>query len=1292
MKKTILFTFLSVLISSLTLYPQTKTISGTVTSSVEGEGTIPGVSISVPGTTIGTITGADGKYSIAVPQTAATLLFTYIGMKKQEIAIVNQDVMDVVMEPDILGLEEVVVTALGISREKKALGYAVSDVKSDEIQYSKTTNVMNSLSGKVAGVRINSSTGAVGASTFIEIRGSSSLTRNNQPLYVVDGVPLISTIVGSADGVDGVAHKDSNIDINPDDIETISVLKGGAATALYGLRASTGAIVITTKKGKAGKTEVNFGSSVTIENVSQTPVLQNTYSQGSSGTWARFSSTSWGAPVSDLRYTQNPAALPADSRYTDMADYIAKWDPNGYIVPVTSTYATGDVIKTIDQYAFFQTGTTFNNNLNISGGTDKSTVFLSLGNSTSEGVIPNNTFNKTNAKISVDHQFAKQVTVGSNFNFVYTTANKIQQGSNTSGVMLGLVRTPPTFDNAYGYIFPDGTQRTYRGGTGYDNPFWTANKNSYDEKTSRLFGDIHAAYIPTDWLKFSYRFGLDWFTNSYKDYFAIFSRNAPAGKVTTANSINRDINSDLLMTLHKSFGDLDASLTIGNNLYASFYNQIRSQANGLILIDFPNMNNTTDNRGYETTNQKRTAAIFGALSLSYKNMVYVDGTLRGETSTTLPEGDNSFYYPSGSIGFIFTELAPLKGNTILPYGKLRASYAVTAQDAALYATDNYYYSGYFLDGWTSPDGLLFPFNGILGYSYTDQLGNISLKPEKMKTFEVGAELKMVNNRLSLDVAYFINRNEDLLMSVPISSSTGYGTKYMNAGKMKTTGLEIMAGSDIIKLKSGFNWNLSINWSNPKTMVEELAPGVDNLFLGGFTGSQIRAVDGQAYRSVYATVWARDENGNMLINPSGTFKGYPVAKGEMEYIADVQEQWRMGIVNTFAFKGITLSGVFEIKEGGNMWNGTKGALDYFGTSDGSLYSGIMADCQKIIDRSSLTGKESPHLQGMAKVLKAVALGTAVGVWGDIPYSAALQGNENLKPSFDAEESIYDAIQTLLTEAINDLSVAGNDFEDTYISTAQQDIIYSGNLAAWKRAAFTLKARYELRLSRKTGKFSADNVLDNLVLGIADNSQDFQFNFAGNAAYVDDNPLWIFTEDRYGYAGNNQNFLDLLNDNDDPRINAFDDGDLYIGGPALGYPASPALFISNFEGLFIKSECLFIKNDLAGAAEAFNEAVSASLDKWDVTDAAWLSVNANEDAGSITLAKIMNAKYVAMYAQGEAWCDYRRYQFAYPGLTAPPDNQTNGVQPSSFPFPTNEKVTNGANVPQRGGITSKLWAFQ
>ena len=373
----------------------------------------------------------------------------------------------------------------------------------------------------------------------------------------------------------------------------------------------------------------------------------------------------------------------------------------------------------------------------------------------------------------------------------------------------------------------------------------------------------------------------------------------------------------------------------------------------------------------------------------------------------------------------------------------------------------------------------------------------------------------------------------------------------------------------------------------------------------------------------------------------------------------------------------------------------GMYNYSFTSDdcdnlwSTLYSGVIEDCQKIIDKTSVTGQTSPHLRGMAKILKAMSLGTAVGLWGDIPNTTAFKGNDQLKPTYDKEVDVYAAIQTLLTEAIADLSVSGTDFEQKYMSYATQDLIYGGTTSKWIKTAYALKARYELRLTRQAGKFSAANVLANLALGFSSKADDFQLNFAGNENFVDDNPLWIFTEDRYGYAGNDSYFLGKIAT--DPRLAAFDDGDLFIGGPALGYPSSPALFMSYFESLFIKAECLF-PTDKVGAAAAYNAAVAASLDKWGVTDATWLATNAAETSATITLAKIMNAKYIAMYAQGEAWCDYRRYQSAYPALVPPAANATSNVQPGSFPYPTNEKVSNGGNVPTRGGITAKLWAFQ
>jgi len=404
----------------------------------------------------------------------------------------------------------------------------------------------------------------------------------------------------------------------------------------------------------------------------------------------------------------------------------------------------------------------------------------------------------------------------------------------------------------------------------------------------------------------------------------------------------------------------------------------------------------------------------------------------------------------------------------------------------------------------------------------------------------------------------------------------------------------------------------------------------------------------------------------------------------------------------------------------------GMYNYLYTSDDcdnfylSLYAGVMEDCIKIIEKSSVAGKTNPHLKGMAEVLMAISLGTVAGVWGGVPYTEAFKGDANLKPGFDSEESIYTTIQTLLDQAITDLGVAGADYEELYIANGGQDLIYGGDYSLWTKAAYTLKARYALRLSKKAG-FNASQCLTWLSNGIASNGEDFQFAFS-DASYYAANPLFEYYWERYGYSFTNAIFTDMLAANSDPRLVVFqnDPYDLYwsSGGYALGYQFSPCILTSYAEAKFIEAECL-LSSDPAAAATAYNDAVIASLDKWGLTTADgiaslddifvnyfgydpsgldetmvtdWMAANAAETAGTISLEKVMTGKYIAMYAQGEAWSDFRRHGNMYPALTPPADNTTNGVFPESYLYPTTEKVSNGDKVPQRGTVTAKLWAFE
>jgi len=929
----------SLLFIGMQTFAQTS-ITGTVTDA-NGE-PVPGANVRVKGfSDLGTITDLNGSYSLSVPAEATALVFSFVGLKMQEVEIAGQTNISVTLQNEDVGIDEVVVTALGITRDKKALGYSVQDVKADEISRSNTSDVVNSLSGKVAGVRINNSTGAAGGSTFVEIRGSSSILGNNQPLFVVDGVPISSG--GGSGGIAGVAASDRTIDLNPDDIENIAVLKGGAATALYGMRAANGVILITTKKGNLRKgLNINFSSSVAFDQISQVPKLQDKYAQGSmewsvSGRDAYLSpddpgynAISWGPSIDTLRYTTDPTYIPPTSGSTPMDEYMQKWDPNGRIVGMGSPYASSKAVTPYDRYAYFQTGVSYRNSINMSGGDDKTTFFFSMSNETTKGVVPNNTLGKNTFKLNASTKLNEKLKVSGNVSYMNTKGDRIQQGSNTSGVMLGLLRTPATFDNSYGWKFDDGTQRTFRNGGGYDNPYWVSNEILYQDNVNRIMSSAQIDWTITDYLSLTFRPGIDWYSRSAKNNFAVHSNTAKAGYSSSYNYFSSDFNSDVFLNFNKDLNEsMNLTVTLGQNMYRRFGQSTTSEANGLIIPEYYNVANTSNNKGYESTYEYRTMAFFGDVGFSYADMLYVNLTGRYESSTTLPEKNNGFFYPSASLGFIFTELGGLKDNSVLTFGKLRASYAITANIPTAYTTKTYFVPGGAADGWT--DGVSFPFNGVNGNTLSGTMGNPDLTPETTTDMEIGVNLNFFLNRLTIDAAYYKRNTEDILLYVPIAPSSGFGSRYMNAATMETTGLELLVNATAIKT-ADFAWDITLNWANPNTMVTELAPGVDNVFLGGFTDPQVRAVAGASYRSIYGTAWQRDDQGHLLINdnPSAMFYGYPNQAAETKKLGTVQSDWTMGFTNTFTYKGVTLSALIDIKHGGQMWNGTKGALYYFGT--------------------------------------------------------------------------------------------------------------------------------------------------------------------------------------------------------------------------------------------------------------------------------------------------------------------------------------------------------------------------
>ncbi len=915
-KLMLLFAIFSIL--GLQVYAQ-NTVTGKVIDDA-GEA-LPGVSVLVKGTTVGTMTLGDGTYSIEVPDGSNTLVFSYIGMETQEVAITG-NVIDVTLVQSSEFIDEVVVTALGVSKEKKALGYEVQSVSGDDIQQSNADDVTKLIGSRTSGVIVTESDGSAGSASYITIRGAASLTRNNQPLYVIDGQPIASG--GGSSGVAGVSTSSRSIDINPEDIESISVLKGGAATALYGVQAANGVIMITTKKGKVGqKMQVNFSSSFSVNQVSQLPEIQTEYGQGSGGQWISGSATSWGPRLDTMAYS------------TDESVWLyPEYDVHGALVSQNDPLANGGPAQVYDKYAFFQNGYVYNNNLSISNANDVSSIYISVGNRSEEGVVPNNVFNRTSIRVNSSTKLTDKITTGANINYVYSYGNFIQKGSNVSGVMLGLLRTPPSFDNAAGYELEDGRERTYRHGGGYDNPYWVANNIYFEDKVNRLTGNIFADYDALDWLSFSLRVSNDFYLDSYKDVMPIYSRDTPGGRIYESGNYKSIFNTDFMAKINKNLTDqLNLNLNAGANMYRNYFKYVDGATDAdLIIPGFDDVSNTSAQKTYVSLTEFRTMAVFADLLLSYNNMLYVGGSVRSEWATTMPEDNLSALFPSANLSFVFSELGALKGNNILSFGKIRASYAITANYASPYSLTTPYVTAGAGDGWTS--GFSFPAFDQSGFTLGDVLGSSDLSHEKTKTFEVGAELKFLKNRIGLDVSYFDNQSEDLLMPVPVAPSSGYGYVYRNAGTMSSTGVEISLYLNPVKTKD-LNWDINVNFTQNKNTVESLAEGIDNLFLSGFTVPQIRAVAGEDYRSVYGYDWYKDSDGNLIINddPTDAYPdGFPFpADTAMVSLGTINPDWTANIFNSVSYKGITFSFLFDFKKGGLFYNGTRFAMNYFGVS-------------------------------------------------------------------------------------------------------------------------------------------------------------------------------------------------------------------------------------------------------------------------------------------------------------------------------------------------------------------------
>lgn len=927
MKKILLLSS-AVVFACISALAQERTVSGRVTSTEDGS-FLPGVNVVIKGTTNGTVTDSDGNYRLSVATNGGSLIFSFIGLQTSEVAIGDRTVVDVSLALDVTQLSEVVVTAMGIERESKTLGFSVKEVKAEELTVGRTTNVVNALSGKVAGVRVAGSNGMTGSSSAIFIRGFTTFTGSNQPLFVVDGIPINNGGGGNALQT-GVSNSNRAIDINQDDIASMTVLKGPAAAALYGSRAASGVILITTKSGKGqvkkGNT-IEYSGSYNINEPNRLPDYQNTYASGTSLSGA-------GAQIAPV--------------YQPNADQ-SNWGPviAGQLVP--SSYSAADrlLFGLPDQVPltvypnnikdYFETGYNAQHNIAFKGATDKSNFYLSYNNLRDKGFLRNNLLERNSFRFNGSSQLTSKLNAGISVNYVNSTSSRSQIGNQLSNPLFRGWFLPRNY-NLQGdpYVRPDGSQVYFNANT--DNPYWTLEKNTYNDEVNRIVGNISLAYDFNDWLSASYKIGTDAFVERIKTVDAVGARGQAnhgvqgVGAVGDQMGYTQETSSYFNISAKQEFGDIKLNGIVGNEI------NIRvSQNNGFFgnTTNTPGFDNITDATNFVPISGNRIRSnlvgFYADLQGNYKDWLFLGLTGRNDISSTFKKGNNSYFYPSVTSSFILTEMVPSLKNNILNFAKIKANWAKVGREAPIYSTDTYYFTANPADGF-GPQ-IQFPFaaggsTSLLGRTLGNAAGNSALTPEFTSSFEVGTELGLLNDRVKLDLTYFATKSTDIILNVPVAAASGFTSQTKNAGTLESKGIEVSVTAIPVKTSSVV-WTIDGNWSRIRNNVIELAPGVQNIAIGGFTTAQTRIEAGQEYGVIYANSLLRDAQGRLIINP---VTGRPSAAPNATLRGNPNPRWTAGITNTVSYKGISVSFLLDFRYGGDILSRVVNDLRRTGTAE------------------------------------------------------------------------------------------------------------------------------------------------------------------------------------------------------------------------------------------------------------------------------------------------------------------------------------------------------------------------
>lgn len=874
---------------------QSGTVTGNVTTRDDSRG-LPGVNVVITGSTAGVITDVNGNFKIEVPDIYEMLQFSFIGFETQQVPINGRSEIIVVLEENIKSIEEVVVTALNIKRNKSSLGYSISQVGSEQLNQAQENNPINSLAGKVAGLQITKAPTGVDGSSRVILRGVSSLLGNNRPLFVIDGIPMEAGYGGGGrwGGKDG---GDALSDLNPEDIESISILKGAGAAAVYGSRGANGVILVTTKKGKAREgIGVTFSSNFSMESPMVTPDFQYDYAQGAFGDYPEMTGArldhpqiwSYGPKIEGqeaIDWTGNPTVLTRQ--------------PNPY-----------------DQ--FFRTGSTFTNTVAFNGGNETTLFRASITNQDSKGILPNNDLSRQTITLRGSSKLGEKLNFDGKLTYIRSRVNNrphlSESGLNLVQALNILPRSISLESLKYNTVEANGSEMKWSADNTFSNPYWILNNVQNEDEKNRM-----QAMFSLDWeiaknLDFMARSGFDFSNKRKRDQENPGRPTIYSGTGKMSQSMNNGVewNSDLLVTYHKKLDKFRLSLSGGGNYRFNQGNGISHWASGVKTPDFYHISNYKEYGTDEWYSQKAVYSAYGLGTLSFKNYLYLDVTARNDWSSTLPLDNNSYFYHSENMSFLFTEALDLK-NRILSSGKIRASYAKVGNDTDPYQIDQYYD--------VIQTQTIYPLVSI-----GDQLPHFDLQPEETHSWEVGTNLNFFQSRLILDATYYYSISDNQIMPVNLSPSTGYSSKMMNAGRIRNSGLEIQLNGTPVSTAKGLTWDVMLTWSNNRSVVLELYGDMEYLPLAEEFHMTLESHIDEPYGQFYFIDYKRDALGNKLIDKNGFAQA-----GERRAMGSINPDWIGGVTNQLRYKGFNLSLLIDFQKGGDIYSWGKAYRALFGTS-------------------------------------------------------------------------------------------------------------------------------------------------------------------------------------------------------------------------------------------------------------------------------------------------------------------------------------------------------------------------